>query len=357
VSRRGRKIREVGGRGLLAGLLFAAFWWTASCDEPGEVPSRELAMTLARGMDEIPIHGIREYKNYYGEELASSLEEISTDGKGGFSLRLVERNGFNAEEYEGKFSPADWKREKLKFHQQSRFIYLFRDFRVHDPELFMENYRIHWLENNARIAGRPAKQLEAVSLLSGRRYRVDLDQEWMVPLRVEEFNRRGKTLSEMEFQSIEFNHQVNGTRLPAPRRKATAVDHWREAAEAAGFAPWLPEYLPRGFELIKAELVSYPAEGKKSIFNQYSNGVENFFISARPRDFLVVSSAERDKHLDRDVADGPLARRWSLGPLTVLETVVGDPLHPGQNTFLAIAGKIPPAEISRVLKSLQPQIP
>ena len=315
------------------------------CEPEGVAPTTEIAARLAKGAEFVRFQGTRVYTNHFSNAPVQTKEGVASDGEGRFSLQLLERDGLDEKAFTERFGAKAWAAAKGKFHLASAYAFALRDFRVLDHELFLRNYLIGRQVKPGSVAGRETLDFEVWRSRGGRSYLLSLDKEFDLPLRIVERDGSGRVLSTLEYVAVDFRPDLSKAALRPVKPKAEPVADWGKASERLGFAPYVPVYLPEGFGRRAAEVVEFQ-DGSLALVDLYTDGVENFSVREREQPFTVLYSPEELAALKaRAEEDAFPARRFSLGPLTAIETYVGQ-------TLITVWGKLDAEEMTYVAESL-----
>jgi hypothetical protein len=306
----------------------------------GDVPTEQLLPRISRAPEHVAYHGTRRVKMRYRvvgiQQDLEYVERVFADGEGRFGIDVVD-----------VVSPAMTpdRKEFFELLQDNRqgFFYRYRDFRIHDLNLFREGYEV-------RVTGRTTVcERECVELVVHRRerpnrsYRIAVDPRTGLVLRSEEF------AGERLVSSVCFEEFAEG--LPAAETgyysglfERSGVDPSRPGRPQVGFPILRPTLVPEGYRLETAD--SLEDRGRTWVRLVYGDGVEQVFFLHSPeprpsrpseveRDPLATVSAER--RADRVTVA-------HVGPWTVLDGSVN-----GQG--IVAMGKVSEEELLQMVQS------
>lgn len=336
-----------GGGAMLLGFLFA-FTSFVSCDSEGTPPSPELTTLLARA-GAAPFSGEREYENFYGPVAHRVSEWVASDGKGTIAASLRRVDGLGAEVFVQAHGEAAWKTAQAKFGLMAWYATSLRDFQVRDAGLFAQNYRVLATPQTGAWLGRETIELVLGAAQSATRYEISVDKDCGLALRIEEKSREGRTLSRLQYRSILFGAQAEELAKASPLKRPAELSlgtqpAWGEETKKLGFAPFVPSQLPQGFRRMEAKLLS-ALDGTHSLLDLFTDGVEVLAVRERVQPFSVVFSQEELEALKAQ--ESSPARRFVHGPLTVIESYVGDLL-------ISVIGKLSPSQALAFVESFTP---
>lgn len=240
----------------------------------GEASLLEL---LAQAPDAVPHEGVRlvEIYDVDGSGTVTPLtyrEEIAVDGQGGFSLTPLS--------VESSVLP-DPSTFMLMQEARSGYLFRYRDFRIRDFELLVQNYHLVAIAAEPQvIAGRTAEFLSfAHASGQGPNFEVWVDPLTGLALSIEVFDEDGQLLQRTAYESY-----VDGP--PAsfePDRSANdevQADLSQPLAEQLGMQPVLATIVPDGYELAEVATVvdGFGATWCKST---YTDGIDVLFLLGR----------------------------------------------------------------------------
>lgn len=312
---------------------------------------------MARATQTVRFGGTRRIEYHYAvagiPQTLIYSEHVVADGSGGFAI--------DPERLIAPQLPAP-QREAFELLQKERegFMYRYRDFDVRDAALFAENYSVQAGDAPAPVCGRACTELQVSrrDIASPSRYVAEVDTETGLVLRFDEYTPANVLLSRMEFTDFTLSPVLDGVEFFTPHHPGTPLDAAQEDAATLGFQAAHPRIVPRGYQLLRSELVE--EGGRKWVRRFYGDGVENmFFLHAGPS-----SAVPHDAHggpvvpgggggTGAGITSGPgthggvetvTVRVCNVGPWTIAEAVRGS-----QN--LMVIGKATEAEVLQALKS------
>jgi hypothetical protein len=189
-------------------------------------------------------------------------EDVGADGKGNFSIELIEL-----------LTPVPNSQIfQLLQDQRQVMTYRFRDWLIRDYGLFLQNYS-HFILNLATVvAGQACVQLDVMSTAPGTqiRYVVDVDPTNGIVMRWEEQDLSGQVLARMEYETYEPHGDTSDMTLV--RRLFESSSHALDEDLIAifGFEPLIPTLLPNAaFQLmpqLEKSTVSNPQGGPDAVW-------------------------------------------------------------------------------------------
>jgi len=147
-------------------------------------------------------------------------------------------------------------------------------------DLFLKNYKAE-LMGEEKVAGIMAYGIKASPLKgSGPYIKIWIGKENPVILKMERYNSSGRLISRIGFKEVELKEKAldpDMFSLPKGWRMERDVEFEKEMplskiGEVAGFEPIIPSYIPKGYELIGAFIVSN-RDGSMDICLRYSDGL------------------------------------------------------------------------------------
>lgn len=189
------------------------------------------------------------------------------------------------------------------------------------------------LAGNGRVAGRETTRLHLVPVDSFRfGYRLWLDNDSALPLKVETVDAQGQPLERMEFVSLDLDAGLTLDDFALPDLSAEQALAPAPAQQHAGRTVELEAtWLPPGFRLVEGD--TRLAQSRPVTARTYSDGIATFTL------FVEPGAAQ---------ADRPLVSR--LGPTLAVTSHV-QVMDAGFNVTLL--GEVPPATAEKVLASLK----
>lgn len=170
------------------------------------------------------------------------------------------------------------------------------------------------------IAGRPSDSLLLVNKFTGERVmRLWIDAKTHLVLKKEEYHGNGAVASETRFEEIRYTNKIPlsifATEPPAGYVQVAGHDYAMPTSDidrvvkAAGFTPFTPKDLPRGFALTSGDTTT--VNGVRTLHLTYSDGLRtvSLFENARgaAADFgaLHPQTISFEGHDAQYVEDGP----------------------------------------------------
>jgi len=181
--------------------------------------------------------GQRRVELRYGAVPVEYREEVASDGQGQFSLLISEV--LSSMPDPELFTELQNKRQV--------FTYRFRDWRIRDYDLFLQNYEVTLLSTDAEVAGVPCVELDVRRAVAEPRcvYTVDVDPSTGLVLSWEERDPAGQRLARVEFETFELNADVSDLELVSRTFSGTTsypLDG--DLQSVFGFQPLIPTVLP-----------------------------------------------------------------------------------------------------------------
>lgn len=273
--------------------------------------------------------------NYSIDGVPANLEydeQVWSDGQGRFSI------------VPGEVAHPRMTSEQLDLFrtlQQARdgFFYRYRDFRIRDLQLFLQNWRVIDTGGQETVAG------VATSLLEFRRidgaptwYRAWIDPQTALVMRAEERDAGDRVTSSFEFLSFQLSPDTTGLELEDDQFVRTPFDPRAKTSATLGFQVRPPTILPEGYRLDRAESTN---DGTKTwAILTYTDGVDSLFFL---QTFDSQGQTGQPPPGEYDV--GPkVVRGFRMGPWTVLQLR-------SDGDLVLVLGKADSSEIERMLKS------
>jgi hypothetical protein len=207
-------------------------------------------------------------------------ERVSADGHGQFAVDPIELS---------EPPLPDSERDLFLVMQKVRegLMYRYRDFRVRNVALFLQNYSVHDSGQTVQVAGRSCAELAIARLdHNGLEYKVAVDPPTGLVLRAEARTPEQALVSLLEYTALDLAPDLSNVAWHQPVTGETPFVIGPDTAELVGFRPRLPRVLPLGYELEESTLVHDALEGSKWVRMVYGDGVEEVFFlhggEARP---------------------------------------------------------------------------
>lgn len=229
----------------------------------------------------------------------------------------------------------------FKTLQQARdgFFYRYRDFRIRDLQIFLQNWRVRDLGLQETVAG------VATTVLEFRRidgaptwYRAWIDPRTALVMRAEERGAGNQIASSVEFLTFELSPDTTGVPLEDDQFTRYPLDLRANTSSSLGFRVRPPSVLPAGYRLDRAESTN---DGTNTwAILTYTDGVDSLFFLQ-----TIDSQGQTGQSPPGEYDVGPkVARGYRIGPWTVLQ------LRSGVERVLVL-GKADSSGIERMLKS------
>jgi len=198
---------------------------------------------VAGAPDRAARRGTRKVELYYELPGVIYREDIGADGKGNFSIELIE-----------VLTPVP-NSQLFEILQDQRQVmtYRFRDWMIRDYALFLQNYSHFILDPATVVAGQACVQLDVMSTAPGTqiRYVVDVDPTNGIVMRWEEQDLSGQVLARMEFETYEAHGDLSDMTLVRRLFDSSAYALDEDFDAIFGFAPLIPTLLPNNaFQLL-----------------------------------------------------------------------------------------------------------
>jgi hypothetical protein len=198
------------------------------------------------------------------------LESCTTDGKGGFELRLLQASG----------EPhVDFASMELFHARNQAFFFRYRDFLIRDLDLLLQNYQVRTLPHVAQVAGRDCVQMELERLVGGQptRWSVASDFATGLVLRCRETDAQGVLRYSMEYQTVDFAPELEGADLQLVGDDELVAADLASLQHAVGFEPYQPQLLPPGYQLRTLRSLR-EADGSTWANFVYGDGIDSLFF-------------------------------------------------------------------------------
>jgi hypothetical protein len=203
-------------------------------------------------------------------ETIEYTERVWSDGQGHFSVTPEQL-------LQPSLSANAQKIFLLTQKAREGFIYRLRDFRIRELDTFLLAYRVQGLQQ-VSVAGQACERLRIRAAIQGHAYwEIDVDPSNGLILSTHEFLEDGTLVSSVETLEFQANPDLSSF---APHQDLPAEPFTPNTAEQVlGFAPLHPNFLPRGFALVKSEKISQDNENWARC--SYSDGGETLFLLYR----------------------------------------------------------------------------
>ena len=199
-------------------------------------------------------------------------------------------------------------------------------------EKLPDQYQLQ-LAGEDRVAGRAVTRLHLAPVDAWRfGYRLWLDDESALPLKVETVDTQGQALERLEFLSLQLSPALTKADFAVPEGVAEQALAPVQAPRLSGRTVALePHWLPPGFRHVDGD--TRLEQGRPVTARTYSDGIATFTL------FVAPGDAE---------AEGPVVSR--LGPTLAVTSHV-NAMNTGFNVTLL--GEVPPATAEKVLANLK----
>ncbi len=300
----------------------------------------------------VPLDGDRLVEIFMANgALLSHRERLRVDDAGGTlleTIQVVSSGSLDPLEYEILQAP------------RAGFYVRYRDARVRDLDLLVENYFVAELSDTATVAGRTCAQLE-LTPRSGEAtiglLRFSVDIETGVLLGLAEYDRSGQLGLRVTFESILYGQPPPF--LPNLLLNDEQVMGADELSSALGIELLNPVFVPTGYVLVERAAVAVKPEERWSKAT-YTDGADVLFFLHRQADIGDTGRSPAIQRPGQPEVGGPLVQVqdeeggesskpqvwvvYQIGSLTVIWGQVGD-------RDLSGVGRVGPDEIQLMLES------
>ena len=250
----------------------AASGGPASTGVLARLPQQEQALIMH--------HGVRVFESHawVGDvpNITKFRESVDVDGLGNYTIQALDG-------IEG-IQPS-WALFQLIQSMRQGQVAKHRDFAVRDQALFLQNWKLADPGYQDVVAGRTC-QLYAIDrqAAGAPKYTIAVDMDTGLVLRYVEVDSRGRTLSRLEYESVDYAPDFTGVPWhdEAPR---VQIDLEQSFLDQVGFDPLVPQLLPRGYQLQGAEVVE--EGGVKWLSMEHCDGVNSLFFLQQFPKFLA----------------------------------------------------------------------
>ncbi len=241
----------------------------ANVDVQGSEDSTEQAMTWTSlpdflafsvgSRDRLPFRGVRRIKQYEVDsdglpELLEILEEVGSDGAGGYTIELLEAIELP--------SGTDGSLYEVAHARSVDVFWSKRDFRIQDLDLASANYTITHLPQTSTLAGIECEQVEFLRHVAPAtrpgRYIVDFDPTTGFVLGWTEFDSAGAPLASSAYEAFSYRPVLSGLTLGGASFAGNSLDLNGSLDDQAGFSVLVPDLLPAGYEVYEVETFAVP---------------------------------------------------------------------------------------------------
>lgn len=267
---------------------------------PGKVAHSGLRHFESHGIDGAP-----------GQELEYT-EVVASDGLGKISVTP-----------EKVLAPVMGDAQKSVFlltqKLRARMMYFARDFGVHDPSQFTQNYTLVDTGQSVTVAGVTcARMVVTKRVQPDRRFVIDVDTSNGLVLRSREELLDGTLVTLVAYESIDYTPDLASTEwIPPINGELDLEPGTAEALSQLGFVPRTPKVLPDGWKQIGFAKIVDPTTDQVWARVTYSDGVEQIF-------FVVAKGDGPGHQLKSPPPGSPQAhadrvRKLAVGAWTLLE--------------------------------------
>ena len=276
-------------RAWIAGILAGAAL-QAGCADGSELTAEQEALVGAllavveTAPEKVAFEGVRTIESFGAAPLYLHLvhtERVQADGAGNFAiepLEVIDAGLLPVNEYvASELGRVGWN-------------YRYRDFRVHDAELAMQNYVVTSYGEATTVADRACQRLSAKRSLEqagpGLSYTLDIDVQTGLVLRQETYEVPDvgppALVYRSEYESIQMGQPASF--VPhVPANGQHTFTNGSDMVAALGFQAGLPRIVPVGYELRELAKV-VDVDGKVWAKALYTDGIEPLFFLSSPKD-------------------------------------------------------------------------
>ena len=286
--------------------------WVLSPDASSAQPALQQMEKASR---DVAFHGLRRYCTVIGSEVLEQIEEVGSDGAGGFALEI----------HEVVLAPASLDQNGYFIEAENawRFTKLARDARIVNADAVAANYAVTALAESPVVAGIPCVRLsfKRRSARSDRPgdYEADYDPSTGFVLAWREFDANRQVLNSLIYEEFEYGGDLSGMTLKGRAFSATPIALGQPLGPQVKFPVHLPRFLPRGFKIVGAEVMTVPdllAEGLPAGETSYLAPGDWFRVIATDGlEVIVFTHNAAAAALDGD--DGEFTsspgRNWKVG--------------------------------------------
>jgi len=272
---------------------------------------------------------LQTYQDTNAPQTLEYTERVWSDGQGHFSVTPEHV-------LQPALSPQAEQVFLLTQKAREGFIYRLRDFRIRDLGSFLSAYRVKNLEQQVNVAGQVCERLRIRAADPGHGYwEIDVDPSNGLILSTHEFLADGTLVSSVETLEFQAEPDLSGVTL---HKDLLAVPFTSSSAEQVlGFALLEPNFLPRGFSLVKSEKISQGDDTWARC--SYSDGAESLFLLYRQEPNQIAPGG--------DLAGPYTMKVFRAGRWTVAQASFG------QHQIIAI-GREPASILQQIVESCVP---
>ncbi len=214
------------------------------------------------------------------------------------------------------------------------FFFKYRDPRIRNLSLFLENHSVELLPATTPIAGVDCAEILVRAQGSAKALsRLAIDPQTGLVLRSIEFDELDRPVTTIEFLSLAYAPPSPATQYFTEPYPGTPL---ATASLAAGIHPVTPQVLPAGFRELSADTFTF--QQSQYIRRVYGNGIENLFLLQKR------SLGPNGQPLPLEISGQGTVRVAQVGPWRMAELIQGP-----RSIFLL--GKITESEVLQILQS------
>jgi len=311
------KSRRIGGKGrVFAATLLVLGACGFQVGTPASLPSTIAGLPARSFLEKIPdapmtvaYEGVRHVSLRHDQEGVQTVleydERVLSDGQGHFAIVPLEINAPSMTPEQAQFFA-------LLQERRDGFFYRYRDFRIRDLDLFLQNWRVQDTGLVEAVAGRECAVLTIRRIRDGvAEYRAWIDPRTGLVMRAEETDSTGAVIGRVEFESFTLEPDLSGTNLHGDRNPGVTFDP-RAKDGPVEFDVWTPRLLPQGYRFEGAEAIDDGANRWARMV--FGDGVDQIF-------FLQTKTSAPAGHASFGEIDvGPRSVRvFRVGPWTLVQ--------------------------------------
>lgn len=233
-------------------------------------PSSDLLSKVLGVHGSVPFSGEREVASQFGPEgievTSRYVERIDQDGTGRFCLEVVDVLDPN-------LSEPDEQLELILLNQSAGMHYRYRDFVIHNGDLFLQNYEVLDTGSRPDVAGFSCTELLVYRKVAPKSvYSIKVEPNSGVVLSLEQSALdTGEMIREMEYEWIDFAPDHSNVLWHVPLNDETAIDLDSQAARSSlGFEPLVPSWVPDSYVLSECASVRDPSVAPDAVGGPFS---------------------------------------------------------------------------------------
>jgi hypothetical protein len=197
-------------------------------------------------------------------------ERVVADGQGHYSIELAQ-----------VLQPTMTQPQLEIFEEMQRarqgFFFKYRDLRIRNLDLFLQNYAVDVLDGVQVVAGVECVEIDVSPRLPrGTRYRLAIDPRTGLVLRAVERDQNGQVVTSSEF--LEFSDNPGHGHVEFFQERFPGIP-LAGAPLPPGFVPVTPQVLPEGYREVTSDLLE--VAGDHYVRRVYGDGFENLFFLQR----------------------------------------------------------------------------